>query len=101
MGVMGVPITFLDRWVPDSGFEVVKFRKGDDEKDLTYSITKSNTHTHTHTQSSLTSEFSSYGFRVIGQSGVIEPDGLCTEYKSGRPYIDGARKYARIFIKRV
>ena len=35
-GVMGVPITFLDRWVPESGFEVVKFRKGDDDKDLQY-----------------------------------------------------------------
>ncbi len=35
-GVMGVPITFLGRWVPDSGFDIVKFRKGDDDKDLQY-----------------------------------------------------------------
>ena len=35
-GVMGVPITFLDRWTPSSGIEIVKFRKGDDGKDLTY-----------------------------------------------------------------
>ena len=27
-GVMGVPITFLDKWVPESGIEIVKFRKG-------------------------------------------------------------------------
>jgi len=33
-GVMGVPITFLDKYNPDQ-FEIVKFRKGDDEKDLT------------------------------------------------------------------
>jgi hypothetical protein len=35
-GVMGVPITFLDKWVPQSNFKIIKFRKGDDGKDLTY-----------------------------------------------------------------
>ena len=34
-GVMGVPITFLDKYNPDQ-FEIVAFRKGDDGKDLTY-----------------------------------------------------------------
>ena len=34
-GVMGVPITFLDKYTPRQ-FDIVKFRKGDDEKDLTY-----------------------------------------------------------------
>lgn len=33
-GDMGVPITFLDKYSPEQ-FEIVKFRKGDDEKDLT------------------------------------------------------------------
>ena len=32
-GVMGVPITFLDKYSPDQ-FEIIKFRKGDDNKDL-------------------------------------------------------------------
>lgn len=32
-GFMGVPITFLDKWNPDQ-FEIVRFRKGDDDKDL-------------------------------------------------------------------
>lgn len=32
-GVMGVPITFLDKYNP-SQFEIIKFRKGDDDKDL-------------------------------------------------------------------
>lgn len=32
-GVMGVPITYLDRHNPDQ-FEIIKFRKGDDDKDL-------------------------------------------------------------------
>lgn len=33
-GIMGVPITFLDKYNPEQ-FEIIKFRKGDDEKDLT------------------------------------------------------------------
>lgn len=32
-GIMGVPITFLDKYNPEQ-FEIVKFRKGDDDKDL-------------------------------------------------------------------
>lgn len=32
-GAMGVPITFLDKYNPEQ-FEIIKFRKGDDEKDL-------------------------------------------------------------------
>ena len=32
-GVIGVPITFLHKYNPDQ-FEIIKFRKGDDEKDL-------------------------------------------------------------------
>lgn len=32
-GYMGVPITFLDKYCPDQ-FDIIKFRKGDDEKDL-------------------------------------------------------------------
>ena len=36
-GVMGVPITFLDKYNPDQ-FEIIKFRKGDDNKDLRYTI---------------------------------------------------------------
>jgi hypothetical protein len=37
-GVMGVPITFLDKYNPDQ-FEIVAFRKGNDGKDLIYSFT--------------------------------------------------------------
>lgn len=32
-GDMGVPITFLDKYCPEQ-FEIIKFRKGNDEKDL-------------------------------------------------------------------
>ena len=34
---MGVPITFIDKYNPEQ-FDIVKFRKGNDEKDLTYTI---------------------------------------------------------------
>ena len=33
-GAIGVPITFLDKYNP-AQFEIIKFRKGDDDKDLT------------------------------------------------------------------
>lgn len=33
MGTMGVPITFLNKYDPEQ-FEIIKFRKGDDDKDL-------------------------------------------------------------------
>ena len=32
---MGVPITFLHKYNPQQ-FEIIKFRKGDDDKDLFY-----------------------------------------------------------------
>jgi Adenine-specific methyltransferase EcoRI len=32
-GDIGVPITFLDKYNPEQ-FEIIKFRKGNDEKDL-------------------------------------------------------------------
>lgn len=33
-GVMGVPVSFLDKYCPEQ-FEIIKFRKGNDDKDLT------------------------------------------------------------------
>ena len=32
-GIIGVPISFLDKYCPEQ-FEIIKFRKGDDDKDL-------------------------------------------------------------------
>jgi hypothetical protein len=34
-GVMGVPISFLDKYNPTQ-FEIIQFRKGNDNKDLSY-----------------------------------------------------------------
>ena len=36
-GVMGVPITFLDKYNPEQ-FEIVQFRKGEDGKDLAFTV---------------------------------------------------------------
>lgn len=36
-GAMGVPITFLDKYSPEQ-FKLIKFRKGNDNKDLRYTI---------------------------------------------------------------
>ena len=33
--VMGVPITFLDKYCPTQ-FEIIKFRKGNDDKSLSF-----------------------------------------------------------------
>lgn len=43
-GVMGVPITFLDKYNPDQ-FEIVAFRKGNDGKDLTFTREREFNHT--------------------------------------------------------
>lgn len=53
-GVMGVPITFLDKYNPKQ-FEIVEFRKGKDGKDLVYS----NLNGGGGAKCSLTSEYSS------------------------------------------
>jgi len=39
-------------------------------------------------------------FEIVGQTGVIDPEDICTEYKGGRPYIDGKRLYSRILIRK-
>ena len=100
-GVMGVPITFLDKYNP-SQFDIVKFRKGDDDKDLTYTAnpqkaTHTHTHTHTHKESCREecSHTSEYSFVIVGQTGVD------VTLEKGRPYINGKRMYSRLFIKRV
>lgn len=45
-GVMGVPITFLDKYNPDQ-FEIVSFRKGEDGKDLVFTREREREFNHT------------------------------------------------------
>ena len=85
-GVMGVPITFLDRYNPDQ-FEIVAFRKGDDGKDLVYSFRQDKTRQDKTRQdkSNHTSEYSFADLRHPAANGA-------------RAYINGQKKYARILI---
>lgn len=41
-GVMGVPITFFCKYDWTKDYEIIKFRKGDDNKDLNYTDSKGN-----------------------------------------------------------
>ena len=77
-GVMGVPITFLDKYNPEQ-FEIVAFRKGADGKDLIYSALGGGWFNHT-------SEFSFADLRHPAANG-------------DRAYVNGERKYARILIR--
>lgn len=122
---MGVPITYLDKHNPEQ-FEIIKFRKGNDEKDLTYTIEQCDnplTDRQTDRELRLTSESSSDG-RCNGIMGVpitfierFNPDQFeivgATEsegkgFSNGlwdsasgvaQPLIDGERRYKRLFIK--
>lgn len=87
-GVMGVPITFLYQWTPDSNIEIVKFRKGDDDKDLAFTREREYNHT---------SEYSSGGFRIIGLDRYIEGNTM----PNRRMHINGKEIYARILVQRV
>ena len=104
---MGVPITYLDKHNPEQ-FEITRFRKGDDGKDLAYTREREREREY-----SRTSESSSRG-RCNGIMGVpitfldkFDPDQfeiVGNEYtlgiERGRGYINGKRMYSRIFIKR-
>ena len=126
---MGVPITYLDKHNPEQ-FEVVKFRKGNDEKDLTYTIggmTMPNGTERNGTEREelrLTSELSSDArcngimgvpitfldkyspeqFEIIGATeseGKGFSNGLWyADSGVAQPLVCGERKYKRLFIKR-
>ena len=121
---MGVPITYLEKHNPEQ-FEVVKFRKGNDEKDLTYTIETDTilTDRQTDAELRLTSESSS-GARCNGIMGVpitflekFNPEQFeivgATESEGrgfavglwnaesgiAQPVVCGTRRYKRLFIR--
>ena len=124
---MGVPITYLQRHNPEQ-FEVVKFRKGNDDKDLTYTVdsgtilTDRQTDRQTDAELRRTSESSSDArcngvmgvpitflfrhspeqFEIIGlAAGNIRGlAGITSRTGKDGPYINGKLRYGRIFIKR-
>lgn len=86
-GVMGVPITFLDKYNPEQ-FEIVAFRKGNDGKDLVYSF-RDNTKILDNgggQNGCLISEYSFDGLRHPAANGE-------------RAYVNGERKYARMLVR--
>ena len=107
-GVMGVPITFLDKYNPEQ-FEIVEFRKGNDGKDLIFSVNGGG-------YDSLISEYSSVDAdrRIDEQSKrydrewqeQIRANSYSTTripgmIKSDEGVIGGRITYARILIRRL
>ena len=72
-GVMGVPITFLDKYNPDQ-FEIVAFRKGADGKDLVYSFNTMRADRQTDRQT---------------DSYALLPDSRSTDSDTRRPMVNG------------
>ena len=122
---MDVPITYLDKHNPEQ-FEIIKFRKGHDGKDLTYTVDNATilTDRQTDRQLRLTSELSSDArcngimgvpitfldkyspeqFEIIGATeseGKGFSNGLWyADSGVAQPLVCGERKYKRLFIKR-
>lgn len=86
-GVMGVPITFLDKYNPEQ-FEIVALRKGKDGKEYVYSFTEGTYNCNVERERlNPNSTYSYNAFRHPAANGE-------------RAYVNGQRKYARILIRR-
>lgn len=124
-GATGVPITFLDKYNPEP-FEIIKFRKGNDDKDLTYTKVKLESVQAASSKSLLrTSGYSSerycngiFGvpitfldkynsaqFEIIGATeseGKGFSNGLwLAESGIAQPLINKQRKYKRLFARKI
>jgi len=86
-GVMGVPITFLDKYNP-AQFEIVSFRKGEDGKDLVF------TRERERESSTILSNLGSKDYQI----NLLEL-GLMNNPKDTK--VNGKSKYARVAIQRV
>ena len=106
-GVMGVPISFLDKYCPEQ-FEIVEFRKGNDGKDLIYSTLGGG-------KCNLTSEYSSvdadrWAYEQSQRYGSKWQEQVCKNsysktcipgmIKNAEGKINGTIKYARILIRK-
>lgn len=89
-GVMGVPITFLDKYNPDQ-FEIVAFRKGNDGKDLVYSFT--NCSQNCNVERERENNSSSVFPRTHSQNKDSGHDDVI------RPVLNGTKLYRRITIR--
>ncbi len=104
-GVMGVPITFLDKYNPDQ-FEIVEFRKGNDGKDLVYSIIEQNRTEQNRTEQNRTeqnrteqnrTEQNHYTAILQNTRPSMQVGGLMNNPKD--TVVNGKSKYARILIR--
>lgn len=109
-GVMGVPITFLDKYCPEQ-FEIVEFRKGKDGKDLVFSIRQ--------TRTKLLHRTSGYSSGDADRRTDEQPEGydcerekpLCEDthsstsipgmIKNAEGKINGKITYARVLIRQL
>ena len=123
-GVTGVPITFLDKHNPEQ-FEILKFKKGNDGKDLTYTKNELDSLRTGHKPSLRTSgylserycngifgvpitfldKYNSAQFEIIGATeseGKGFSNGLWfAESGIAQPLINKQRKYKRLFARKV
>lgn len=107
-GVMGVPITFLDKYNPEQ-FEIVEFRKGNDGKDLVYSTNGGGELSHTLEYSSVNANTrineQPQGYQSEWEKYVCQNTYSSTSVpgmiKNAEGKINGKPTYARILIKKI
>ena len=88
-GVMGVPITFLDKYNPEQ-FEIVQFRKGEDGKDLAFTVARERELCRT----------SGCSYEEFEKKFPLTKCIAAGMLKSGEGRINGKAIYARILIER-
>lgn len=96
-GVMGVPITFLDKYNPRQ-FEIERFRKGNDDKDLQYTIKEGELREREdNTTSKQFNHISEYSFVLIGIDRYVEGN----KTPNRRMCINGKELFARVLIRKI
>ena len=84
-GIMGVPMSILDNFCPEQ-FEIVQFRKGEDGKDLAFTVEREREWCRT----------SGCSYKEFEKKFPLRCNGLLVK----DTFINGKKKYARILIKR-
>ncbi|MBR2141222.1 MAG: adenosine deaminase [Rickettsiales bacterium] len=96
-GVMGVPITFLDKYNPRQ-FEIERFRKGNDDKDLQYTIKEGELREREDNNTSKQfNHISEYSFVLIGIDRYVEGN----KTPNRRMCINGKELFARVLIRKI
>ena len=88
-GVMGVPITFLDKYNPEQ-FEIVQFRKGEDGRDLAFTVEREREWCRT----------SGCSYAEFEKKFPLTKCIAAGMLKSGEGRINGKAIYARVLIER-